>query len=102
MRRSRDSLAAAYLSAGRAGKALLLYEQNVAEAQRLLGMDHADTLGGRNNLAMAYWRTGQRAEAIAEVRAAKRLADRALHADHPVARQLTANLETMIRGDAID
>ncbi len=59
-----NSLAAAYLAAGRAAEAVALFEQTLAGRERLLGADHPDTLNSRNNLATAYQGTGRVAEAV--------------------------------------
>ena len=61
---SRNSLAAAYLGAGRAADAIPLFEQTLVILQRQLGLDHPDTLTSRNNLASAYQDAGRVAEAI--------------------------------------
>ena len=50
---SRNNLADAYQAAGDLGRAIPLYEQTLADRQRVLGADHPDTLGSRNNLAYA-------------------------------------------------
>ena len=49
---ARNSLAAAYLAAGRAADAIPMFEQTLAVPQRQLGPDHPDTLTSQNNLAM--------------------------------------------------
>ena len=61
---SRNSLAAAYLGAGRAAEAIPLFEKTLALRQGLLGPDHPDTLTSQNNLAAAYQDAGRVAEAI--------------------------------------
>ena len=61
---ARNSLAAAYLAAGRVADAIPLFEQTLAVLQRELGPDHPDTLTSRNNLASAYQDAGRVAEAI--------------------------------------
>ena len=48
---SRNSLAAAYLAAGRVADAIPLFEQTLVVLQRQLGPDHPDTLTSQNNLA---------------------------------------------------
>jgi hypothetical protein len=47
-------LALGYLHAGRTAEAIGLYEQLLADRERMLGSDHPDTLKMRNNLALAY------------------------------------------------
>jgi tetratricopeptide (TPR) repeat protein len=59
-----NSLAAAYLVAGRAAEAVALFEQTLAGRERQLGSDHPDTLNSQNNLATAYQGTGRVAEAV--------------------------------------
>ena len=61
---SRNSLAAAYLAAGRVADAIPLFEQTLVVLQRQLGPDHPDTLTSQNNLASAYQDAGRVAEAI--------------------------------------
>ena len=61
---SRNSLAAAYLAAGRVADAIPLFEQTLVVLQRQLGSDHPDTLTLQNNLATAYQDAGRVAEAI--------------------------------------
>ena len=41
---SRNNLAGAYQSAGRLDEAIPLYEQTLADRERVLGADHPDTL----------------------------------------------------------
>ena len=55
---ARNNLARAYQAAGDLGRAIPLYEQALAERERVLGADHPHTLTARNNLAAAYWRRG--------------------------------------------
>jgi RNA polymerase sigma factor (sigma-70 family) len=61
---ARNSLAAAYLAAGRVTDAIPLFEQTLTVFQRQLGPDHPDTLTAQNNLASAYQDAGRIAEAI--------------------------------------
>ena len=61
---SRNSLAAAYLAAGRIGEAIPLFERILAMRQRMLGPDDSETLISQNNLASAYQDAGRTAEAI--------------------------------------
>ena len=55
---SRNNLAYAYASAGDLGRAIPLFEQTLADRERVLGLDHPDTLSSRSNLARAYWSAG--------------------------------------------
>ncbi|WP_425320945.1 tetratricopeptide repeat protein [Actinomyces bowdenii] len=41
-----------------------LYEQNLADRERVLGADHPSTLASRNNLAYAYGAVGDLGRAI--------------------------------------
>ena len=62
---SRNSLAVAYLGAGRVAEAIPLFEQILAAVrQRMLGPDDSETLISQNNLASAYQDAGRTAEAI--------------------------------------
>jgi RNA polymerase sigma factor (sigma-70 family) len=80
---ARNSLAAAYLAAGRVDDAIPLFEQALAVLQRELGPDHPDTLTSQNNLASAYQDAGRAAEAIQlyELNLTER--GRLLGPDHP-------------------
>ena len=49
-----DTVARAYLSTGLLNQAIALFEQNLADRERILGPNHPDTLASRNNLASAY------------------------------------------------
>ena len=61
---SQNNLADAYQEAGRVAEAIPLYEQILADRERVLGPDHPGTLTSRNNLAFAYQEAGRVAEAI--------------------------------------
>ena len=50
---SRNNLAAAYRAAGDLGRAIPLYEQTLADSERVLGPDHPQTKIVRGNLAAA-------------------------------------------------
>ena len=80
---ARNSLAHAYLSAGRLKEAIDLFEQNLDDIKRVLGPDHAHTLTSRDNLAYAYLSAGRLDEAI-DLHG-RTLADRErlLEPDHP-------------------
>jgi len=47
---ARNNLALAYREAGRTAEAIPLYEQTLADFDRLLGTDHPSVLTSRNNL----------------------------------------------------
>ncbi|RSM32828.1 tetratricopeptide repeat-containing protein, partial [Amycolatopsis balhimycina DSM 5908] len=61
---SRNNLAYAYQAMGDLGRAIPLYEANLADSERVLGPDHPDTLSSRNNLAYAYQAMGDLGRAI--------------------------------------
>jgi RNA polymerase sigma factor (sigma-70 family) len=80
---ARNSLAAAYVAAGRVDEAIPLLEQALAVLQRQLGPEHPDALTSQNNLASAYQDAGRVDEAIRlyELNLAER--ERLLGPDHP-------------------
>jgi tetratricopeptide (TPR) repeat protein len=59
-----NSLAAAYLAAGRTAQAIPLFERTLVGQIRRQGHDHPDTLTAQNNLAAAYQDAGRPSEAI--------------------------------------
>ena len=61
---ARNSLAAAYLSAGRPADAIPLFERALVGLERTQGPNHPDTLASRSNLAAAYQDAGRVGEAI--------------------------------------
>jgi hypothetical protein len=61
---SRSHLAGAYQVAGRTAEAITLFEQTLADRERVLGADHPETLATRNNLAAAHRAAGHTARAI--------------------------------------
>jgi tetratricopeptide (TPR) repeat protein len=80
---SRNNLAYAYQSAGRLGEAIPLFEQTLADSERVLGTDHPRTLALRNNLAGAYETAGRLGEAIPLFEQALADSERVLGADDP-------------------
>ena len=60
-----------------------LYEQVLAERERVLGPDHPDTLTIRNNLAGAYYSVGRFGEAIELLGRVLAERERVLGSDHP-------------------
>ena len=80
---SRNNLAAAYQEAGRPAEAIPLFEQTLADCERVLGADHPDTLTSRNNLAAAYQAAGRLGEAIPLYEQTLADRERVLGADHP-------------------
>ena len=95
---SRNSLAAAYLAAGRVAEAIPLFEQILAVRQRTLGPDDSETLISQNNLASAYQDAGRVAEAIRlyELNLAER--ERQLGSDHPGTLNSRGNLAAAYLG----
>ena len=89
---SRNSLAAAYLAAGRVADAMPLFEQTLVVLQRQLGPDHPDTLTSRNNLASAYQDAGRVAEAIQLYEQNLAVRERLPGPDHPSTLNSRGNL----------
>jgi RNA polymerase sigma factor (sigma-70 family) len=89
---SRNSLATAYLAAGRAANAIPLFEQTLVILQRQLGPDHPDTLTSRNNLASAYQDMGRVAEAVSLFEQNLALRERLPGPDHPSTMNSRGNL----------
>ena len=89
---SRNSLAAAYLAAGRVADAIPLFEQTLVVLQRQLGPDHPDTLTSQNNLATAYQDAGRVAEAIQLYEQNLAVRERLLGPDHPSTLNSRGNL----------
>ena len=92
---SRNSLAAAYLAAGRVADAIALFEQTLVVLQRQLGPDHPDhpdTLTSQNNLASAYQDAGRVAEAIELYEQNLAVRERLLGPDHPSTLNSRGNL----------
>jgi RNA polymerase sigma factor (sigma-70 family) len=100
---SRNSLAAAYLAAGRVSDAIPLFEQILAARERLLGPDHSDTLTSRNNLASAYQDAGRAVEAIPLFEQTVADRERLLGVGHPRTLSSRSNLAAAYRaGGRID
>ena len=89
---SRNSLAAAYLAAGRVVDAIPLFEQTLIVFQRQLGPDHPDTLTSQNNLATAYQDAGRVAEAIQLYEQNLAVRERLQGPDHPSTLNSRGNL----------
>ena len=66
-----------------ATRSILIGEPLLADEERVLGADHPDTLGTRNDLANAYQAAGRTAEAIALHEQNLAVRERVLGADHP-------------------
>ena len=89
---SRNSLAAAYLAAGRVAEAIPLFEQTLAVRQRTLGPEDPGTLTSQNNLASAYQDAGRIAEAIRLYEQNLEIRERLLGPDHPSTLNSRGNL----------
>ena len=89
---SRNSLAAAYLAAGRVADAIELFEQTLAIRQRTLGSDHSETLNSQNNLASAYQDAGRVTDAIRLYQLNLQIRERLLGARHPSTLNSRGNL----------
>ena len=64
-------------------QAIPLYEQTLADRERVLGPDHPDTLTSRNNLAYAYQAAGRLEQAIPLYEQTLADRERVLGPDHP-------------------
>ncbi len=95
---SRNSLAAAYLAAGRVAEAIPVFEQILTLRQRVLGPDDSDTLISQNNLASAYLDAGRAAEAIRLYQLNLEIRERLLGPDHPSTLTSRGNLAAAYRG----
>ena len=99
---SRNSLAAAYLAAGRVAEAIPFFEQILAVRQRILGPDDSETLVSQNNLASAYQDAGRTAEAIRLYELNLEIRERLLGPDHPNTLNSRSNLAAAYRdGDRV-
>jgi len=94
---ARNSLAAAYLAAGRTAQAIPLFEQTLAIQQGLLGPHDPETLTSRNNLAAAYQDAGRADEAIRLFEQVLSTRERLLGADHPSTLNSRGNLAAAYR-----
>ena len=94
---SRNSLAAAYLAAGRVADAIPLFEQTLAVRLRILGPGDPETLTSRNNLASAYQDAGQVAEAIRLYETNLEVREQLLGPDHPSTLNSQSNLAAAYR-----
>ncbi len=94
---SQNSLAAAYLAAGRVADAIPLFEHALTVRQRTLGPDDPETLTSQNNLASAYQDAGQGAEAIQLYELNLQARERLLGPDHPSTINSRGNLAAAYR-----
>jgi tetratricopeptide (TPR) repeat protein len=75
-----------------AAQASVIGEQLLADQERLLGLDHPDTLYSRNNLANAYQEAGRTGKAISLLDQTLAARERVLGPDHPSTLQSRNNL----------
>ena len=80
-------------TAGLLEQAIPLFERTLADSERVLGADHPDTLGSRNNLAGAYRAAGRLEQAIPLFERTLADSERVLGADHPDTLTSRNNLE---------
>ena len=66
-----------------AAQSIVIGERLLAARERVLGPDHPDTLGSRNNLANAYWAAGRTDEAITSHEQTLAARARVQGPDHP-------------------
>ena len=78
-------------------QAIAVGEPLVADFEQLLGPDHPDTLGSRNNLALAYWAAGRFDDAIPLLELILAGRQRALGVDDPSTVASRGNLATAYR-----
>ena len=74
-----------------------MYEQTLADRERVLGPDHPDTLLSRNNLALAYRAAGRTDEAISLNEQTLADRERVLGPDHPDTLKSRDNLANAYR-----
>ena len=79
----RHNLADAYQAVGRLAEAVPLFEASLTDRERVLGVDHPDTLTSRITLALAYQAIGRLAEAVPLFEATVTDCERLLGPDHP-------------------
>jgi len=89
---ARETLAAAYQSAGNSVVASAMFELALAARERVLGPDHPDTMRSRQRLAGVYRSAGEVARAVPLVEQILDARERLLGADHPATLQARNNL----------
>jgi tetratricopeptide repeat protein len=94
---ARNSLAAAYLAAGRPAEAVPLFERTLVARERTLGPNDPDTLTSQNNLAAAYQDDGRVGEAILLLRLTLAARERLLGVHHPDTLSSRGNLAAAYR-----
>jgi tetratricopeptide (TPR) repeat protein len=81
---------------GKLAEARSEFAAALASRERMLGLDHPDTLASRNNLASVLAQTGKLAEAESEFRALAEHQSRVLGPDHPDALASRNNLASVL------
>ncbi|WP_066360716.1 tetratricopeptide repeat protein [Herbidospora mongoliensis] len=79
------------------GRAIPLFQQNLADFEQVLGGDHPDTLASRNKLADAYQAAGNLGRAIPLFQQNLTDAERVLGGDHPDTLTSRGNLASAYR-----
>jgi len=81
--RLQNRIAYVFIDQGHYFEAETILRDVVITLERVLGLEHPDTLDSRNNLATALDQQGKYAEAEAEYRAVLKLQEKALGTEHP-------------------
>jgi len=89
---ARNNLGLALQQHGRAAEALPHFEAVLAERQRVLGIEHPNTLASMVNLSSAYRDIGRLEEAVKLAEEARRQAIASLTVEHPVTLAAMNNL----------
>ncbi len=89
---ARDSLAAAYESAGKSADAIAVFQAALADREQNQGSEHAETIAARSHLAHAYQSAGRPADAIALYERTVADSERMLGPAHPVTLNARASL----------
>ncbi len=89
---ARDSLAAAYESAGKSADAIAVFQAALADREQNQGAEHAETIAARSHLAHAYQSAGRPADAIALYERTVADSERMLGPAHPVTLNARASL----------
>ncbi|GAA0914621.1 tetratricopeptide repeat protein [Streptomyces thermoalcalitolerans] len=93
--------------AGLVAAATAYWQDMTSDSERMLGVDHPDTLSARVNLAVSYWQAGRTGEAIEIEERVLADSERVLGVDHPDTFLARANLagsygQAGRMGEAID
>ena len=91
---SRNNLALLYQDKGDYDKVLPLLEQTLAVRERVLGVEHPDTLSSRNNLAMLYQDKGDYDKALPLLEQTLKVCEKTFGLKHPNTRAVWKNLQS--------